>query len=74
MGIKVRNINPVAVERIDKMAGRKGIQRQEFLKKQIKTLTFFVNKRLESIIWKSSLTRTYSGKRLIVWKSNKNMG
>ncbi|MED4074043.1 hypothetical protein [Priestia endophytica] len=74
MGIKVRNINPVAVERIDKMAGRKGIQRQEFLKKQIKTLTFFVNKRLESIIWKSSLIRTYSGKRLIVWKSNKNMG
>jgi hypothetical protein len=41
VGIKVRNINPVVVKKIEKMAREKEIQRQEFLKKQIETLTFF---------------------------------
>ncbi|MFP7487647.1 hypothetical protein SFC65_26200 [Priestia filamentosa] len=41
MEIKVRNVDPVAVKKIDEMAKEKGISRQEFLKIQIETLAFF---------------------------------
>ncbi|MFP3888042.1 hypothetical protein U8V97_21600 [Priestia filamentosa] len=41
MEIKVRNVDPVAVEKIDEMAKEKGILRQEFLKGQLKMLAFF---------------------------------
>ncbi|MCF2132092.1 hypothetical protein L1I79_37590 [Strepomyces sp. STD 3.1] len=41
MEIKVRNVDPVAVKKIDELAKEKGISRQEFLKIQIETLAFF---------------------------------
>lgn len=41
MEIKVRNVNPVAVKKIDEMAKEKGILRQEFLKGQLEMLAFF---------------------------------
>ncbi len=41
MEIKVRNVDPVVVKKIDEMAKEKGISRQEFLKIQIETLAFF---------------------------------
>ncbi|MGG3801193.1 hypothetical protein [Metabacillus fastidiosus] len=41
MEIKIRNVDPVAVKKIDELAKNKGISRQEFLKGQIETLAFF---------------------------------
>jgi hypothetical protein len=41
MEIKVRNVDPVAVKKIDELAKEKGISRQEFLKGQLETLAFF---------------------------------
>ncbi|MED4759946.1 hypothetical protein [Priestia megaterium] len=41
MEIKVRNVDPIAVKKIDEMAKRKNISRQEFLKGQLETLAFF---------------------------------
>ncbi|MFS0907242.1 hypothetical protein AB3N02_30120 [Priestia aryabhattai] len=35
MEIKVRNVDPIAVKKIDEMAKRKNISRQEFLKSQL---------------------------------------
>jgi hypothetical protein len=37
----VRNVDPVAVKKIDELAKEKGISRQEFLKGQLETLAFF---------------------------------
>ncbi|MEH7567903.1 hypothetical protein [Priestia megaterium] len=41
MEIKVRNVDPIAVKKIDEMAKRKNISRQEFLKGQLERLAFF---------------------------------
>ncbi|MGR9527509.1 hypothetical protein ACSS31_27920 (plasmid) [Priestia megaterium] len=41
MEIKVRNVDPIAVKKIDEMAKRKNISRQEFLKSQLEMLAFF---------------------------------
>ncbi|MDD1515864.1 hypothetical protein [Priestia megaterium] len=41
MEIKVQNVDPIAVKKIDEMAKRKNISRQEFLKGQLETLAFF---------------------------------
>lgn len=41
MDIIIRNIDPVAVKKIDELAKEKGISRQYFLKGQIETLAFF---------------------------------
>jgi hypothetical protein len=37
----VRNVDPVAVKKMDELAKEKGISRQEFLKGQLETLAFF---------------------------------
>ncbi|CAI8950696.1 RHH_1 domain-containing protein [Priestia megaterium] len=39
MEIKVRNVCPVAVSKIDRLAKEKGLSRQAFLKEQIETLS-----------------------------------
>ena len=41
MEIKIRNVDPIAVKKIDEMAKRKNISRQEFLKSQLEMLAFF---------------------------------
>lgn len=41
MEIKIRNVDPVAVKKIDELAKRKGLSREKFLKQQIETLAFF---------------------------------
>ncbi|OUB29094.1 hypothetical protein BK708_12120 [Bacillus thuringiensis serovar yunnanensis] len=57
MNLKIRDIDPVALKKIDEMAKRKGISRQKFLKAQIEMLAYFQqqNKRemqLENLIKK----------------------
>jgi len=39
MEIKVRNVCPVAVSKLDRLAKEKGLSRQAFLKEQIETLS-----------------------------------
>lgn len=56
--IRIREVDPVAVNKIDEMAKRKGISRQKFLKGQIEMIAFFQeqNKRemeLQSLIEKN---------------------
>ncbi|CAI8821542.1 RHH_1 domain-containing protein [Bacillus sp. IT-79MI2] len=41
MDIKIRNLSPVAIKRLDEIAKKKNISRQEFLKGQIETLAFY---------------------------------
>ena len=58
VNLKIRDIDPVALKKIDEMAKRKGISRQKFLKAQIEMLAFFQqqNKRemeLENLIKKN---------------------
>ncbi len=58
VNLKIRDIDPVALKKIDEMAKRKGISRQKFLKAQIEMLAFFQqqNKRemeLENLIEKN---------------------
>ncbi|MED0961193.1 hypothetical protein [Bacillus paramycoides] len=58
MHLKIRDIDPVALKKIDEIAKRKGLSRQKFLKAQIEMLAFFQqqNKRemeLENIIQKN---------------------
>ncbi|PEZ02520.1 hypothetical protein CN326_20040 [Bacillus sp. AFS018417] len=58
MEIRIREVDPVAVNKIDEMAKRKGISRQKFLKGQIEMIAFFQeqNKRemeLENLIEKN---------------------
>ncbi|MDM5185933.1 hypothetical protein QUF99_00230 [Bacillus sp. DX4.1] len=58
MEIRIREVDPVAVNKIDEMAKRKGISRQKFLKGQIEMIAFFQeqNKRemeLQSLIEKN---------------------
>lgn len=39
--IIIRNVDATAVKKLDELAKKKGISRQEFLKGQIETLAFF---------------------------------
>ncbi|MGG0258741.1 hypothetical protein ABEY48_02650 [Bacillus mycoides] len=41
MEIRVRNMNPVAVKRIDEIAKAKGLSRDKFLQGQLETLAFY---------------------------------
>ncbi|MHC5534760.1 hypothetical protein [Priestia megaterium] len=41
MEIKVRNVCPFAVSKVDCLAKEKGLSRQAFLKEQIETLSIF---------------------------------
>ncbi|WP_374109852.1 hypothetical protein [Priestia aryabhattai] len=42
----LRNIDPIAVKKIDEIAKEKKISRQEFLKGQIEHWLFFKNKKI----------------------------
>ncbi|ANE89486.1 MULTISPECIES: hypothetical protein [Bacillus] len=58
MEIRIREVDPIAVKKIDEMAKRNGLSRQKFLKAQIEMLAFFQqqNKRemeLENLIEKN---------------------
>lgn len=58
VNLKIRDIDPVALKKIDEIAKRKGVSRQKFLKAQIEMLAFFQqqNKRemeLENLIEKN---------------------
>ena len=55
MDIFLRNIDPVAMQKVDELAKENGMSRQQFLKKQFEVLAFFDEqvereKRLEAII------------------------
>ncbi|MCG0050435.1 hypothetical protein [Priestia aryabhattai] len=55
MDIFLRNIDPVAMQKVDKIAKENGMSRQQFLKEQFEVLAFFDEqvareKRLEAII------------------------
>jgi len=39
--IKIRNVDPIAVKKIDELAKERKVSRQEFLKSQLETLAFF---------------------------------
>ncbi len=41
MEIRVRNMNPVAVKRIDEIAKAKGLSRDKFLQGQLEALAFY---------------------------------
>ncbi|PFS13583.1 hypothetical protein COK46_25060, partial [Bacillus thuringiensis] len=41
VNLKIRDIDPVALKKIDEIAKRKGVSRQKFLKAQIEMLAFF---------------------------------
>ena len=41
MEIKIRNVDPIAVKKIDELAKERKVSRQEFLKSQLETLAFF---------------------------------
>ncbi len=56
--IRIREVDPIAVKKIDEIAKRKGLSRQKFLKDQIEMLAFFQqqNKRemeLENLVEKN---------------------
>ncbi|MGG3528698.1 hypothetical protein COM13_19285 [Bacillus pseudomycoides] len=58
MEIRIREVDPIAVKKIDEMAKRKGLSRQQFLKGQVEMIAFFQqqNKRemeLENLIQKN---------------------
>ena len=40
MEIKIRNVDPVALKKIDEMAKRKSISRQEFLKAAVEKIAY----------------------------------
>ena len=55
MDIFLRNIDPVAMQKVDELAKENGMSRQKFLKEQFEVLAFFNEqvareKRLEAII------------------------
>jgi len=55
MDIFLRNIDPVAMRKVDELAKENGMSRQQFLKEQFEVLAFFDEqvareKRLEAII------------------------
>ncbi|MBX9988386.1 hypothetical protein [Priestia aryabhattai] len=55
MDIFLRNIDPVAMQKVDEIAKENGMSRQKFLKEQFEVLAFFDEqvareKRLEAII------------------------
>lgn len=41
MEVRVRNMNPIAVKRIDEIAKAKGLSRDKFLQGQLETLAFY---------------------------------
>ncbi|MBC6973528.1 hypothetical protein H9I32_14515 [Bacillus sp. Xin] len=41
MEVRIRNMNPVAVKRIDEIAKTKGLSRDKFLRGQLETLAFY---------------------------------
>lgn len=41
MEIKIRNVDPVAVKKIDELAKKRNQSRQEFLKNQLELLAFY---------------------------------
>jgi len=56
--IRIREVDPIAVKKIDEIAKRKGLSRQKFLKDQIEMLVFFQQQHkremeLENIIQKN---------------------
>ncbi|MEX0135112.1 hypothetical protein CN505_08470 [Bacillus cereus] len=58
MEIRIREVDPIAVKKIDEIAKRKGLSRQKFLKDQIEMLAFFQQQHkremeLENIIQKN---------------------
>ena len=58
MEIRIREVDPIAVKKIDEIAKRKGLSRKKFLKAQIEMLAFFQqqNKRemeLENLVEKN---------------------
>ncbi|PEB80471.1 hypothetical protein COM95_15985 [Bacillus cereus] len=58
MEIRIREVDPIAVKKIDEIAKRKGLSRQKFLKDQIEMLVFFQQQHkremeLENIIQKN---------------------
>jgi hypothetical protein len=55
MDIFLRNIDPVAIQKVDELSKENGMSRQKFLKEQFEVLAFFDDqvareKRLEAII------------------------
>lgn len=63
MDIMIRNLDPVAIKKIDEVAKKQGISRQEFLKNQIETLAFYREEtnremHLQNIIEKNTLLMT----------------
>lgn len=55
MDIFLRNIDPVAMQKVDELAKENGMSRQQFLKEQFEVLAFFDEqvareKRLEAIV------------------------
>ncbi|MCP1191418.1 hypothetical protein NKR17_20545 [Priestia flexa] len=60
MEIKIRNVDPIAVKKIDELAKKHKLSRQEFLKGQLETLAFFREQverehELESLIEKNMI-------------------
>ncbi|MED4217857.1 hypothetical protein P4671_17930 [Priestia megaterium] len=60
MEIKIRNVDPIAVKKIDELAKKYKLSRQEFLKGQLETLAFFREQverehELESLIEKNMI-------------------
>ncbi|MEJ9311701.1 hypothetical protein P4655_10050 [Priestia megaterium] len=60
MEIKIRNVDPIAVKKIDELAKNHKLSRQEFLKGQLETLAFFREQverehELESLIEKNMI-------------------
>jgi ribosome biogenesis protein Nip4 len=58
--IRIREVDPIAVKKIDEIAKRKGLSRQKFLKDQIEMLAFFQQQikremELENIIQKKNI-------------------
>ncbi|KMY52503.1 hypothetical protein AC623_20385 [Bacillus sp. FJAT-27231] len=63
MEVKIRNLDPVAIKKIDELAKKKGLSRQEFLKGQIETLAVFHEQsrretHLQTLIEKNIYTMT----------------
>ncbi|WP_018395792.1 hypothetical protein [Bacillus sp. 37MA] len=60
MDIMIRNLDPVAIKKMDEVAKKQGISRQEFLKNQIETMAFYREEtnrevHLQNIIEKNTL-------------------
>ena len=51
MDIKVRNVDPVAIKKIDELAKAKGISRNEYLKKYISQIAAMKKLKINIQIW-----------------------